>query len=544
MMDLISSLIGGLGLFFLGVKGIGASLSALGGRRMRAAMALATRGRVTAAAMGLALGALTQSSNAVTFIATSMYTAGLLPLARSLPALAWANSGTAVLVLLAAVDIRLAVFWLIGLAGFATYFGVDAGGRLRPLLGAMTGFGLLFLGLETIKLGAAPLQTMPMIHDLFVHSGNALLPPFLVGAVVTLVVQSSSTVTILAITLATTGLLGMNQTVMVVYGASLGSGLSVLLLSGNLKGTARQLALFQTLFKILGTVLFLVLFAIERETGVPLVLALTGMLARSLAEQMGWLFLLFQVVTAVVAAPFERPALWLLGKLSPPHAAETLGRPRFIYDQALEHPPTALDLVEREQAGLTGRLPQLLNSVLEPGLESGPGPAPRATLLAAAHSVEMAVSQFVTDLLSRGCDRPSMERAVVLQNRNVLLASLRETVGEFAAAVEVATRPGAEESLSPMLLRLTEALHLLLLQLNDALTSEDGDDLDLLRVMSGDRSEMMDQLRRRTVQAEPGLGAAGHDLLFRVTALFERAVWLVRRQALLLGEVTVAEAAE
>ena len=540
MIDLISSLVGGLGLFFLGVKGIGASLSALGGRRMRAAMALATRGRVTAAAMGLALGALTQSSNAVTFIATSMYTAGLLPLARSLPALAWANAGTAVLVLLAAVDIRLAVFWLIGLAGFATYFGVDAGGRLRPLLGAMTGFGLLFLGLETIKLGAAPLQTMPMIHDLFVHSGNALAPPFLVGAVVTLVVQSSSTVTILAITLATTGLLGMNQTVMVVYGASLGSGLSVLLLSGNLKGTARQLALFQTLFKMVGTVLFLTLFAVERETGIPLVLALTGRLAHTLAEQMGWLFLLFQVVTAVVMAPFERPALWLLGKLSPPHAAETLGRPRFIYDQALEHPPTALDLVEREQAGLTGRLPQLLDSVLEPGS----GPAPRATLLAAAHSVEMAVSQFVTDLLSRGCDRPSMERAVVLQNRNVLLASMRETVGEFATAVELATRPGAEESLSPMLLRLTEALHLLLLQLNDALASEDDDDLALLRVMSGDRSEMMDQLRRRTVQAEPGLGAAGHDLLFRVTALFERAVWLVRRQALLLGEVTVAEAAE
>jgi phosphate:Na+ symporter len=286
--------------------------------------------------------------------------------------------------------------------------------------------------------------------------------------------------------------------------------------------------------------LFMVLFAIERETGLPLVLALTGALARTLAEQMGWLFLLFQVVTAVVVAPFERPALWLLGKLSPPHAAETLGRPRFIYDQALEHPPTALDLVEREQAGLTGRLPQLLDSVLEPG----PGPAPRATLLAAANSVELAVGHFVTDLLSRGCDRPSMERAVMLQNRNVLLVSLRETVGEFATAVELATRPGAEDSLAPMLLRLTEALHLLLLQLNDALTSEDGDDLALLRVMSGDRSEMMDQLRRRTVLAEPGLGAAGHDLLFRVTALFERAVWLVRRQALLLGEVTVAAAAE
>jgi phosphate:Na+ symporter len=536
-MEILASLFGGLGLFFLGVKGVGASLQAMGGRRMRSAMALATRGRLASAAMGLALGALTQSSNAVTFIATSLYSAGLLPLARALPALAWANAGTAGLVLLATVNLKLAVLWLFGVVGFATYFGIDGGGRLRPLLGALLGLGLLFLGLATIKAGAAPLRDMVLVRQVLEFAGNALLPPFLVGAVITLIAQSSSTVSILAITFTSLGLLGFDQTVMVVYGASLGSGLSVLLLSGNITGSARQLALFQALFKAAGTLIFLLLYALEQQ-GYPLVLAATARLASSLPERIGWLFLIFQLVTALVLMPLERPVLALLRRLSPPGAAEALGRPRFLYDQALDHAPTALELVEREQAALVARLPALLEPALglaAPGaLAARPDQAARPSqteLLAAAASVEASIKLFLEELLSRGGDRSSLARAVALDQRNLLLGQLRDTVGDFAGSLQ-AGRPDA--ALAALLLQLAEGLHLLLLQLQDAAAGEDPDDLALLRNLSADRSEMMDRLRRRLADAEPGLDQAGHDLLFRATSLFERAVWLIRRKALLL----------
>lgn len=525
-MDILASLFGGLGLFFLGIKGVGAGLQAMGGRRLRSAMALATRGPLAAAGTGLLLGALTQSSNAVTFIATSLYTAGLLPLARALPALAWANAGTAGLVLLATIDLRLAVLWLFGVVGFATYFSLDHGGRLKPLLGALAGLGLLFLGLATIKAGAAPLRDLPLVRELLAFSGDALAPPFLVGVVVTLVAQSSSTVSILAITLSSLGLLGFDQTVMVVYGASLGSGLSVLLLSGNLAGSARQLALYQAIFKAIGTALFLALYAIEHQ-GVPLVLALTAQLSHDLPERIGWLFLLFQVITALALGPLQRPMLALLQRLSPPSPAEALGRPRFLYDQALDHAPSALDLVEREQAGLAARLPGLLDGVLEPA----PAATPLAPRLAAAASVEQAVTRFLAELLARDPNRAEAERAIALQNRNELLAALRETLGDFAAA----TPPAADAAVATLQLQLAEALHLLLLQLDEVGQSGDAEDLAMLRHLSGDRSDMMDQLRRR-IAATEDLSADGHALVFRATTLFERAVWLIRRQALLLGE--------
>jgi phosphate:Na+ symporter len=524
--EILATLFGGLGLFFLGIKGVGGGLQAMAGPRLRSAMRRATRGPTSAAGTGLLLGALTQSSNAVTFIATSLYTAGLLPLARALPVLAWSNAGTAGLVLLATIDLRLAVLWLFGLVGFASYFGLDHGGRLRPLLGALTGLGLLFLGLATVKTGAAPLRDLAVVRELLAFAGGALAPPFLVGAVVTLVAQSSSTVSILAITLAGLGLLGFEQTVMVVYGASLGSGLSVLLLSGNLSGSARQLAWFQTLFKVAGTLLFLGLFVLEAQ-GVPLVLALTARLAEGLPERIGWLFLLFQAVTALALAPFGRPMRVLLERLSPATPAEALGRPRFLYDQALDHPPSALDLVEREQAGLAGRLPGLLDAVLERRAAA----PPLAERLAAAASVERAVKAFLTELLARDPGRAGLDRAVLLENRNELLAALRETVGDFAAAAAAPSQPPVADRV----LQLSEALHLLLLQLAEAGSDGDAEDLAMLRELSADRSEMMNRMRRQ-LATTGSLTPEDQTLLFRITTLFERAVWLIRRQTLLLGE--------
>jgi hypothetical protein len=102
-------------------------------------------------------------------------------------------------------------------------------------------------------------------------------------------------------------------------------------------------------------------------------------------------------------------------------------------------------------------LPQLLESVLEPDPRATI--VPRATLLSASATVEGAIEAFLSELLSRGCDRLLMERAVMLPDRNVLLASLRETIGEFVSAVDPSTRPGSEDVLVPMLLRLAGSLH-------------------------------------------------------------------------------------
>ncbi len=532
-MDILASFLGGLGLFLMGMRGVGSHLQQMTGKRLRRAIARATRSAISGGITGAALGALTQSSNAVTFIATSMVQAGIISLKSALPVVAWSNLGTAVLVLAASLDLRLTALWLLGCAGCSLAFGLDYRGRWKVGLGAVFYLGLLFLGLVMLKAAAGPLRGSVVVQQAMAFAGDALLPPFLVGAVVTMIAQSSSTVTILAIALTQSGLLTGAQAGMAVCGASLGSGLSVLLLAGGLRGTARQLSVFQTLFKSAGAVLFALLFVAWRLAAPSAELPFAGLWGGiTLADRLALLFLGLQIVPALGIAPLLPLIPRLLERLSPPTLEEGLSRPRFIYDQALEDPPTALDLVEREQVRLFGQLPPLLNAVREGGA-GVPGP-PRAVVSDGSAAVEAAVAAFLQELLARGCGRPELGRAVALDLLNTLLGSLRETVAELAAVLDVAAYREPGDPVGTLVYPLAEALHLLLTELHETILSRKGEDAEMLWHLASDRSEMMDGMRRRFSAAGGDLPQGGHELLFRATALFERAVWLIGRNALLL----------
>ena len=506
-MELLAGLLGGLGLFLIGIRALGRDLQGLAGPRMRLTVARLTARPATGATMGLLLGALTQSSNAVTFIAANMLASGLLTTARALPVLAWANPGTAALVLLTAVDLRLAALLLLGVAGIASYLGLDGGGRWRAGYGAAIGLGLLLLGLTQLKFASAPLRDMPVMLDILAFAGEAALPPLILGAVITLVTQSSSAVTILAIALQAAGLLSFEQALLAMAGASIGSGLAVLALSGAAGGSTRQLVLFQFGFKLLAALLFLALIGLESATGVPLLRALAGQVSAAPEVQLGLLFALMQLSAAALLAPLGRPVQWLLARLSPPSPTEALGRPAFLYDQALADPASALDLAAREQDRLRARLPLLLEAVREGAAD----PVGSAALSLANAQVEAALDEFLGRLLAQAPSGELLLRAVRLNARTRLLRDLRLATAEFAQ--DAAAAGGAAP-----LPQLTEALHLLLSQLAEM---ADDEDAATLLALTGERGAMMRRLR-----AGGGEEAAG--LLHRATACFERAVWLIR----------------
>jgi phosphate:Na+ symporter len=148
--------------------------------------------------------------------------------------------------------------------------------------------------------------------------------------------------------------------------------------------------------------------------------------------------------------------------------------------------------------------------------------------------VEAAVAAFLQELLARGCGRPELGRAVALDLLNTLLGSLRETVAELAAVLDVAAYREPGDPVGTLVYPLAEALHLLLTELHETILSRKGEDAEMLWHLASDRSEMMDGMRRRFSAAGGDLPQGGHELLFRATALFERAVWLIGRNALLL----------
>jgi len=512
-MEALAHLLGGVGLFLLGMRGLSGHLAALAGPRLRAMMAHGTRGPFEAAALGLAMGCLTQSSQAVTCIIASMRGAGLIGARRALPMLAWANVGTAGLVLLATFDLFLTALWLIGLVGLAGSVTRRGEGRWGPLLGALGGLALMLLGLGLLKLGAPPLRDAPLLREVLALSEGLWLPAFLLGALATLALQSSSTVAILVLTFQAAGLLSHDQAVAAIYGASLGSGLAVWLMAREMEGSARQPALYQAMLRGLGALLFLGLLALERGLDVPLVVALAERLADAPDLQAALLFLILQTSQAVLAAPFNRPMEPWLARLAPARAREERARPRFIYPQAVADPPSALVLAEAEQTRLLERLPGLLDPVRAEGAGTL-GEAQGGAVL------EERISQFLVALLRRELAPEALREAMRLRERLGLIITLRETLSEFVAALAEVT------PLPPALAAMVEGLHLLM---EEVQAMRDAEAAAWVARIAADRGEMMHRLRS---------GAAGtaDESLFLLTGLFERAVWLARRLALLEAE--------
>ncbi len=522
-METFASLLGGLGLFLTGIRAIGTNLQLLAGPRLRRALGMATRGPVATACLGLALGGLTQSSSAVATIITSLVTAGLLPVRPALSLLAFANVGTAGLVLLATVDLRLMVLWLAGLVGFLSAFGVDRTARMKPVLGALLGLALLFLGLDLLKAGAGPLAASPVAQALMGQGAGSLPAAFLVALAFGLAVQSASTVTILAIALLHSGVIGVEQAALGVCGALLGSGLAVLLPGMGMRGAARRLPTFQALTRAGVVALLLLVFAVEEATGLPLLLALLAV--GDPERAIGLLFLGAQLACALLPLPVMPVIERLLARLCPESAAEVMARPAYLYDGALEDPATALELVRREQHRLLARLPGLLDPLRE---EVSPS-VPRQELLEGAAALERAILHFLADLRQRGAAPEVMEGVVAVESRVALLAALRETLAEFGDGVMAGRQLDA---LAPLQAWLVEALHMLLEELIELASDPAAAEPSLLRGLTEDRAEMMEALRRRLLGGGGGLCHAGQDLLFRSTSLFERGVWLTRRLAL------------
>jgi phosphate:Na+ symporter len=535
-LEILIQLFAGLGLFFVGIRMLTENLRQLADRRLRNLMTRATRSNRSAAALGLMGGAVIQSMNAVIFILISLVTAGVLDARRAQPVINFANLGTSLLVLIAALDIRLLVLALVGTTGLLYYFDRDGSARLRQVVRALLGIGLLFLGLLFIKEAAKPLADLSWTAELLTLSGQFLLIAFFSGLVLSMITQSASSVTILTMALATSGLIGLEHALLVVYGAGIGSAVGIVLLAYNHRGLGRQLAFYQLTLKTLGLLLLLPLFWIEYYGGLPLVAAGLSSLPVGIGLQIAFSYILYQVASDIAMHPLHHRVQHLLERYAPPTVAETLGQPRFIYAGAQKDASSALVLVEREQLHLLELLPEYLDSIRA---EATVGARDRNSLHRGGTQVAGFCERFLEEVLGGSLSGATLDHAIVLKSRTQILAGLQETLNEFVAEAERPGKSGSPEA-QQLLENLAETLHMMLLTLVDAARSKDAEDIEMLRALTADRSDLMHAIRQRML-ATAELTDRARDTVFAATSLFERAVWLLRRHAILLGTPRAAQ---
>jgi phosphate:Na+ symporter len=524
----IAPLFAGLGLFFCGIHFVSSNLTPLAGKRFRDVLARLTTSRARGALAGIIAGLVTQSTNAVGYVTISLVAAGVIEKRRAMPIPLWAPVGASLLVLLVAVDLRIGASYLVALAGCAVYFGVNRADRIRHLVATFLGIGLLFLGLEMLKAGTDPLRELMIGQGLLAAAARFPVLLLLLGTAVTVVTQSSSVTGAIAVTATSVGLLDFNGACLMVYGANLGSDVNHLTLAHSLTGDSRQTALMQSAQKFSGFLVVLVVLAAEWITGRSLLEPVISKIATDPSGQVAWVFLLYQASGSTLCTIFMGPLITLFERLAPPSKLELLGKPAYLSNEALFDPSLALDLVIREERRLLERLPTMLDAVRADGHAGG---LDADTLRTAGIAVSRAMSHYLSAIMDAGPARSDIEQLMRLQHRTSNIGALFDAICEFVAAAQKSRQWPSSGAVAN---QMVEGLHALLGALVDATMSGDATEQQFVLEMLGQRDELMDRMRRRVLQENPDLPADGQEALFAATMLFERIVWLARRNALLI----------
>jgi phosphate:Na+ symporter len=257
MIDITLSIIAGLVLFLFAVSSLSETLNTALGDKSAYWIEKSTSNVFSSLLVGLIVTTLLDSSSAVIIITIVLVNSGLLTFRQAMGIVLGANIGTTVSSQIIAMDISKysPVFLLLGfvLLLIAKTERVSAVGKV------ILYFGVLFFGLFTMEHAVEPLKEEAFFHELMKKTEMPLMGAS-IGAIVTIIIQSSSATVGMAIILAKKGFLSLAGGAAVMIGAELGTCSDTLL--ATIKGSTQALktGLFHVTFNLLSIILGLILF--------------------------------------------------------------------------------------------------------------------------------------------------------------------------------------------------------------------------------------------------------------------------------------------
>lgn len=254
---LIFGLIGGLGLFLFGMKIMSEGLQKIAGDRMRKILAALTNNRIVGTLVGIGVTAIIQSSSATTVMTVGFVNAGLMSLVQSIGVVLGANIGTTVTAQLIAFKITKYALPAIGLGAGLKLFARDR--RWTYIGEILLGFGILFFGLQIMEHAFEPLKKSQEFREMFLMVGDHHLLGVMIGAVLTMIVQSSSATIGITIALASTGLISFEASVALILGENIGTTITANLAAIGTNLAARRTAFAHFLFNLIGVAYMLAL---------------------------------------------------------------------------------------------------------------------------------------------------------------------------------------------------------------------------------------------------------------------------------------------
>ncbi len=372
--QILFSFVGGLGLFLFGLRFMSDGLQSVAGDRMRTIIEKGTRSPLRGVFTGLLVTSLIQSSSGTTVLTVGLVNAQMLTLRQAIGVIMGANIGTTVTAYLIGFNLQDYALPIVGLGALIYLFAKVK--RTQMIGQTLFGFGVLFFGLNLMGTGMAPLKDVAFFTSLMTSIENNTIVGVAIGALITLVVQSSSAAIGVLQQLAYQGAITYQQAVPILFGDNIGTTITALLASIGTSVAARRTALTHTLFNVIGTMIFLPLFVMgyfEKLVALftnYLFVFLPGFVGTwetlNIKLQIAQTHAVFNISNTMIQLPFVAVLACIVTQLIPGREEELDPyRPKFIDRRFLSNPSLALAQAKRETLHMASMAFEAFNNAID-----------------------------------------------------------------------------------------------------------------------------------------------------------------------------------
>lgn len=354
----ILSLLAGVGIFLVACSTMSSNLEAVSSNKLKNLFAKASKSKMTGVAIGAIGTAAIQSSGATTVMVIGFVNAGIMSLTQAATVIYGANIGTTITGQIVALgmfggnSLSTTVIFsaFAGIGAFITLFAKKD--TVKKFGGIFAGFGMLFVGLSMMSGSMEVFSELDSVKLFLANINNAVLL-VLVGAILTAIVQSSSVMTSVAITMLVTGLITLSQGIYLTMGSNIGSCMVAMIAGLSSSKNAKRTAFVHLIFNVSGVVVFLILGGvISLVTGGNINF---GVIFESLfpgipQTQLAMFHTVFNLLTVIIMLPLTKILTDVVCKIVP-DTEETEAKEKhlhFLDSHMLRTPPIAVAQLKNE----------------------------------------------------------------------------------------------------------------------------------------------------------------------------------------------------
>jgi phosphate:Na+ symporter len=508
---LLFKLIGGLGIFLLGMKYMSDGMQAVAGSRLRGMISFATNNRISAIGVGVTITCVVQSSSITTVMVVGFVNSGVMQLSQALGVIMGANIGTTITGWILVLKIGKYGLPLLGAAAIVYLF--SKGDRWRFWAMAIMGIGMIFFGLELMKDACSLIREHPSFESWFqsfqANDYPGVLGCALIGCLLTVMVQSSSATLGITISLASQGVISYPTAAALILGENIGTTITAYLASLGATTNARRAAYFHIIFNLIGVLWITALFGPYIElvqwvvgADVTKVIMVDGKPTYDTTATIAATHSIFNITNTLLFLPFLPLFVKLLEKFVPAKPYKEKPHLTDLDIRILETPLLAIEQSQKEIEKMGDGCAKMMD-----WLKTLYAQADRDRSLAerlnhrerVLDSVHDELAVFITSLLSGNVPHAAAEEA----RRQLRMADEYESVSDYLANLEKFDRKLRDIELRftkeqrQNLLELHELLEQQLETVNDSLKHHDTEVITKLETISKRVRDLLKALRRK-----------------------------------------------